>query len=226
VAIAVGSTNDLKPASWPPPADAEAALRAYVAQHGVATLQAAVSSGQHDHPDGLFFGGRDAAWSNRTLRAIFAEHGARRAALCWIDLHSGLGPCGHGEKIYLGPDEAAALARTRAWFGGDVTSFYAGTSTSAQVTGSAYVAATEACPQAAFAGIGLEFGTVPLAHALQALRASQWLINHPQAPAAAASAIGAALRDAFFVDTDEWKGMLYGQARVAVLLALLGLGAA
>jgi hypothetical protein len=105
-----------------------------------------------------------------------------------------------------------------------VTSFYTGSSTSAAVTGSLASVAVEECPRVRFAGIGLEFGTVPLAHVLQALRADQWLANQPAgALPPQREPIKRALRDAFYIDTDEWKAMVYGQARVAVLQALRGL---
>jgi hypothetical protein len=211
------------PSTWPAGADTEQALGAYLAKHGAARLQAAVTIGQYEFPEGLFYGGAAPAWSNVTLRNFFHTHGAGRARLGWIDVHTGLGPAGHGEKIYSGPDDPARLARTRAWFGADVTSFYAGSSSSAAVTGSVSAAAIDACPAAGYAGIGLEFGTVPLEHAMQALRADQYLFKHPDAPAPLRAAIKRALRDAFYFDTDEWKGMVYGQARVAVLQALQGL---
>jgi len=47
----------LLPATWPPGPDNQAALQAYVASHGLARYQAAVSQGQHAFDDGLFFGG-------------------------------------------------------------------------------------------------------------------------------------------------------------------------
>jgi hypothetical protein len=213
------------PTTWPPGPDTEQRLGAYLAQHGPGRLQAAVSTGQHDHPDGLFYGGRAPAWSNTALRAIFRAIGTGRRDIGWIDVHTGLGPAGHGEKIFSGPEDATMLARTRAWFGADVTSFYTGSSTSAAVTGSVSAAAIDACPHARYAGIGLEFGTVPLMQAFGALRADQWLANQRERPPHHV-AIKQALRDAFFVDTDEWKGMVYGQARVAVLQALRGLAAA
>jgi hypothetical protein len=213
------------PGTWPAAPDTEAALGRYIAERGAAALQAALTGGQYHHPDGLFYGGSAPAWSNEVLRGIFRRHGATRRVLGWIDVHTGLGPEGHGEKIYSGPDAPEPLARTRAWFGCDVTSFYAGTSASAQVSGSVSAAAMDACPGVAYAGIGLEFGTVPLLHVLQALRADQWLANHPDAPAPVASAIKRALRDAFHLDTDAWKAMAWGQARVAVLQALRGLAA-
>jgi hypothetical protein len=211
------------PTTWPPGADTEQRLGAYLAQRGAAALQAAVTGGQYEFAEGLFYGGAAPAWSNRVLREFFRTHGVLRRQLGWIDIHTGLGPEGHGEKIYSGPDDAAMLARTRAWFGADVTSFYTGTSTSAEVTGSISAAAIDACPDVDYAGIGLEFGTVPLEHTLQSLRADQWLANHADAPAQKRSAIKRALRDAFYLDTDTWRGMVYGQARVAVLQALHGL---
>lgn len=213
------------PTTWPPGPDTEQPLGAYLAQRGPAALQAAVTGGQYDFSQGLFYGGTAPAWSNATLREFLRAHGAQRRRIGWIDIHTGLGPAGHGEKIYSGPDDAAMLARTRAWFGADVTSFYAGSSASAAVTGGVSVAAIEACPGVAYAGIGLEFGTVPLEHTLQALRADQWLANHPDAAAGKRMAIKRALRDAFYVDSDTWKGMVYGQARVAVFQALHGLRA-
>jgi len=214
----------LVPAAWPPGPDTEQRLGAYLAQHGPAKLQAAVTTGQHDFPDGLFYGGRAPAWSNTTLRSIFRTLGAGRDRLGWIDIHTGLGPPGHGEKIFAAPDDATMLARTRAWFGADVTSFYTGSSTSAAVTGSVSTVAVDACPGVRYAGIGLEFGTGPLAHVLQALRADQWLANQPaDAALPQRDAIKRALRDTFYIDTDEWKGMVYGQARVSVMQALRGL---
>jgi len=46
----------LLPAQWPPTAENEAAIAAYIAQNGLAKFQAAVSQGQHPFADGQFFG--------------------------------------------------------------------------------------------------------------------------------------------------------------------------
>jgi hypothetical protein len=54
--------------------------------------------------------------------------------VAWIDLHTGLGPSGVGERIYAGHDDAA-MARARRWWGDQVTSIYDGSSTSALLTG-------------------------------------------------------------------------------------------
>ena len=92
---------------------------------------------------------------------------------------------------------AADIARAKAWWGDDVTSFHDGSSTSAPLTGVNYNAAYDECPQAAYAGIALEYGTLPLMAVLQALRGDQWLANHPDAPAASRGARSSAqIRDA------------------------------
>ena len=54
------------------------------------------------------------------LRDLLRRHAAPRKRLGWIDLHTGLGPSGHGEKIYAGPDDTTVLSRAKRWWGGDV----------------------------------------------------------------------------------------------------------
>src|SRR5690349_20400548 len=84
------------PPTWPPTAGNAAIIDDYVARYGAAQLQAAVSSGQCEFPDGLFYAGRAPAWSNTTLRDVLQAHGQGRERIGWIDIHSGLGPWGHG----------------------------------------------------------------------------------------------------------------------------------
>ena len=104
-----------------------------------------------------------------------------------------------------------------------MTSFYDGSSTSAPLTGVNYNALYDECPQADYAGIAIEYGTQPFAAVLQALRADQWLANHPDASAAIAAPIKRAIRDAFYQDADDWKAMIYAQAITHAESALTGL---
>lgn len=214
------------PDEWPPGHENSAAIADYVGRYGMARLQAIVSSGQCEYADGLFYAGRTPAWSNTVLREVLHRHGGNRKRLGWIDFHTGLGPWGHGERIFSGPDDISAIARSKAWYGDDVTTFYDGTSTSAALTGVSYHAALDACPRAEFTGIALEYGTRPLQDMLQALRAEQWLANHSQVGEPRRSAIKRQMRDAFYDDSPVWQAMIYGQARLAMLQALQALGAA
>lgn len=215
------------PPEWPPsPANNEALAR-FVAERGEAAYQAAITRGQHEFPDGLFFGGTQPSWSNKTLREVLQVHGRRAGRIGWIDIHTGLGPSGVGERIFAGRDDDAAVARARQWWGGDgrtpVTSIYDGSSSSAFLTGLMWSAVYEECPQAEYTGIAMEYGTVPVMETLQALRAEHWLNLHPEAPAELAAGIKQRTKDAFYTDTGAWKEQILTQARESLFQAVDGL---
>jgi len=212
------------PSTWPPSDQNEARLHAYLAKHGVAGLQQAVSAGQSEFPQGLFYAGVNPSWSNGVVRDVLRRHAAHRRLLAWIDLHTALGPRGYAEKIFAGPDDPAMRARAGALWGADITSFHDGSSTSAKLTGVNFAAVADECPHVEATGIALEYGTLPISEVLQTLRADQWLQNHGEAPTAVRAQIKKHLRDAFYCDADDWKGMVWGQARTAVVQALRGMG--
>ncbi|MBE7366292.1 M14 family metallopeptidase [Ramlibacter pallidus] len=217
------------PGEWPPSAENTQAIEQYVAQRGEKAYQAAVSGGQYEFADGLFYGGRAPTWSNLAVRDVLRTHGRRAAHIGWIDIHTGLGPSGHGERIFAGRDDAAAVARARAWWGGEggkgVTSIYDGSSTSALLTGLMFTSAYDECPQAEYTGMALEYGTVPVMQTFQALRAEQWLNRHPDAPADVARGLRRQVMEAFYTDTDAWRAQILAQAREALFQAVGGLSA-
>ena len=216
----------LLPATWPPVPAVEQALADFRERAGPRGWQAAVSQGQYRHADGMYFGGFGPTWSNQTFRRILREHVAPRRHLAWIDLHTGLGPRGVGERIFASIDEGPALARARRWWGEHVTSVTAGTSNSIPLTGPMQFALADECPGLANTNVCLEFGTVPLAEMFEALRADHWLHKHPDADAPLASAIRARIRAAFYPDGDDWRDAVWRQGlavhdqAVAGLLAL------
>jgi hypothetical protein len=215
----------LVPATWPPPEDNERQIAEYIAAHGQRAFQAALTGGQYEFPEGLFYGGAEPTWSNKTVRALLRGDAAKRQRLGFIDIHTGLGPRGHGEKIYAGRDTPAEFARAKRWWGDDVTSFYEGTSTSANVTGLITSAAFDECPGAEISAIGLEFGTRPLPEVFQALRGDHWLHLHADATPATRAMIEGAMRRAFHDEADDWKATVTAQARAAALAAVTGLAA-
>ena len=214
----------LLPEVWPPEAENAAAVAAFIAERGMPAFQAAVSGGQHEFADGLFFGGRGPTWSNLVLRNVLREHGTRCQRMAWIDVHTGLGPSGVGERIFACADDRQALARAKAWWGQGITSIYDGSSTSAFLTGLMWMAAYEECPQAQYTGIAMEYGTLPMEQIMHALRGDHWLAKHPEAPAALRAQIKKDLMDAFYVDSDEWRSQIIEQAMQALHQAAQGLG--
>lgn len=219
----------LLPREWPPSARNEQAIAEYVTTRGEASYQAAITRGQHEFPDGLFFGGTQPSWSNLALREVLRAHGRRAARVAWIDVHTGLGPSGVGERIYAGRDDDTAVARARAWWAGGgatpVTSIYDGSSSSAFLTGLMWTSAYQECPQAEYTGIAIEYGTLPVMETLQALRAEHWLRLHPDVPPDMAAQIKQRMKDAFYTDTEEWKTQVLRQAREALFQAADGLAA-
>jgi hypothetical protein len=215
----------LLPEIWPPNAANQQATADYIAKHGMVGLQAAVTRGQHHHPDGMFFGGTEPTWSNQTLRQVLRQHGQQAQRLAWIDLHTGLGPSGVGERIFACADDDAALQRARAWWGPNVTSIYDGSSTSAFLTGLMWSSAYQECPQAEYTGLAMEYGTQPMEQVMMALRADHWLHQHPETPAAQKARIKQDLMDAFYTDTDVWRSQILAQAQEAMHQAVQGLSA-
>jgi len=128
----------LLPDTWPPTPENQAAIEKWIGKHGTTAYQAAVTSGQYQFEDGLFYGGKAPTWSNRTIREVLRRHAGQAKRIAWIDLHTGLGPNGLGERIFACRDDKAAYARANAWWGtpaAPVTSIYDGSSTSALLRG-------------------------------------------------------------------------------------------
>jgi hypothetical protein len=223
--------NLLVPGDWHGPgrAQADAALKSWrEANGGMPAYQATVAGGQYAFSDGLFFGGRRPTWSNETFRAIVKAHGAPAKRVGVIDIHSGLGPAGYGEPISVVAPGAPEFERSRAWWGGEVTSVTDGTSKSPPVTGLLIGSIAESLPGAETTSIGLEFGTVPLAEVLEAIRGDNWLYARGVKSAVSmdsklARDIKAKIRDALTLDADDWKEKIYARAADFTLKAYRGL---
>ncbi|WP_394787861.1 M14 family metallopeptidase [Rhodoferax sp.] len=216
----------LLPRRCPPTLGSELGLLLQVLRKGKKRLQTAISSGQQHDPTGMFFAGHGPTWSNLALRQILRTHAQQCRHIAWIDVHTGLGPMGVGERIYKGRPDAASLARARRWWGAQVTSSADGSSTSSVLGGTMDECVLTECPQAEYNGLTLEFGTLPSRQVLDALRADHWLYRNPQTDAQRTDAIRQRLRQAFYVETDDWKRQVLAQSREVMRQSLAGLSAA
>jgi len=142
-----------------------------------------------------------------------------------LDYHTGLGPWGFAEQILTDLPGSAGYERARTWFGGAITCPAAGDSTSADVKGDNLAAAVGLLPRAEVTALCLEVGTQSVTKVLNALRADAWLHAYGDPASPAGREIKRQMRDAFFGDTDDWKGMVAGQSLLACRQAIRGLTA-
>ncbi|MDP2333316.1 MAG: M14 family metallopeptidase [Reyranella sp.] len=204
-------------------AKTEAVFAAYAQKHGAFGLQGAISSGQYSHSDGVFFGGNGPTWSNRTIRAIAREELSRARRVGIIDFHTGLGPFGHGELICAVAPTAKSFARSKAWYGDEMTSPESGTSTSAVVVGCMTDAFPQELPDAEVTSIAVEYGTYSVPEVLGAVRADNWLHQRGDLGSTLGRSLKADMKERFFPSGDKWREMVWTRADQTIGWALKGL---
>ncbi|MEL7109796.1 MAG: M14 family metallopeptidase [Pseudomonadota bacterium] len=211
------------PEDWGGPAQkaANEALAKYIDDHGQRVFQAAVSGGQYQHSDGVFYGGDQPTWSNETFRTVLRDYAIGAETVAFLDFHTGLGPYGYGELISLGSSDQKALARK--WFGDQVTDPDAGTSSSAPVVGTVGHGVADVLTDASVVFIALEYGTRDINQVLTALRADNWLYHRGDIDSDLGRSIKAEIRDAFYPDETAWKDKVWTRACEVTEIALKGL---
>ena len=217
----------LVPTAWEGPAReaADAGLKCFVDEKGAWAFQAALSLGQYNHPDGLYFGGTGPTWSRRTISGIIERYGAGRSDVGVIDYHTGLGPRGFGELIVTGGADSDNYDRARLWYGEDAKSPEAGDSVSAIVNGSLDEGYLNGLPDARVTFIAIEYGTLPPIEVLHALRADNWLYIHGDVASEQGKTIKQQIRAAFYGEDPQWKADIWRRAEEIARKALYGLRA-
>ncbi|MDO8364732.1 MAG: DUF2817 domain-containing protein [Actinomycetota bacterium] len=170
---------------------------------GLPALQTVISGGQYAHPTGVFYGGAGPVWSHRWLRDWSAANLAAAQRVRIIDLHTGLGPWGHGELIASAAPGDPLFERALALWP-DSKSMLAGDSVSAVLAGDWLNVADQLAPHAQLTPICIEYGTVDPITVLQALRADAVLHGYGDPTGPEAPAIRAQVRAAFADDDPAW----------------------
>jgi hypothetical protein len=194
----------------------EAKFESYIKKHGEMALQSAVTRGQWQHPDGLFYGGKEPAWSHRTFLEILERFVAGAKDVCFLDFHTGLGRYGAAELIGGGE-------RARDWFGDGMPPPRMASSSAPGLGGVIGGAVRKVASGANITSITVEFGTYPVREVLRALQADNWLHIHGEVDSELGREIKADIRLRLFPDEDDWKEMVWIRARQIVRRALRGL---
>lgn len=204
---------------------ADAQLHTYGQTHGADALAAAISTGQHTDPHGVYYGGVKEAWSAAMLRNVFTEEFTAIERMIGIDFHTGLGAYGAGEMISEDAPDSAAFKRAKALWGGRVTSSQAGESVSPPLVGAVDDAVAQMMAGRELTFGALEVGTYSVVDVFGAMRADNWLYNYASEAEYRAQndAIRAQIRRAFYPDQDDWKAMVWDHADAVVKQALAAL---
>lgn len=197
-------------------AECDAAIEALARRHGAVEVRKALARGQYRHPDSIHFGGNAPSWSSTTLAAVCEDYLARARRAVLVDLHTGLGPYGHGELMTPARPGEAVYDRLHAWFDGEVHSTTAGTSAYAGAKGSILAGFRPACVGLEWTAVGLEFGTRDWSTVSLAIRADAWLHAHGDPQGALGAPIRRQVRDAFHVDEARWKRLVCQRGREVV----------
>ena len=195
-------------------------LLAVLEEWGYPKLQAVVSGGQYAHPRGVFYGGTGPVWSHRWLREWCAANLTAAQRVVIIDLHTGLGPWGHGELIASAAPGDPLFERALALWP-DSKSMLAGDSVSAVLAGDWLNVADQLAPHAEVTPICIEYGTVDGITVLQSLRADAWLHGYGDPRGPQAPAIRAQVRAAFADDDPAWIATCWPRFHEVLATALL-----
>ena len=139
-----------------------------------------------------------------------------------FDLHTGLGPWGHGELISCEAAGSAEFERQQAWFG-EVTSLPQGTSVSADLEGNWQAALAALLPKPTLTAVTIEYGTIDSVSVLQALRSDAVLHGHLDPTAPEAADTRAVVRAAFCDDDPAWFAKCRDRYDEVVSACLTGL---
>jgi hypothetical protein len=206
-------------------AQASDALREAMASLGRNRFVDAVVRGQYSHPDGLSYGGREAEWSNTTLRTIVraAATGAGRIGL--IDLHTGLGR--YGEAFLLcfhDPGSSAFIEAERWWGTGSLSNDDAGFERSGRPNyhGLLFDAVLQEVGAVPTTGAVVEIGTRSNLEMLRALQQDRWLRFGRRTDAQTTAAVSGDLLDAFCPRNPAWRTAAISRGMVVVRQAVQG----
>ncbi|MFK7888513.1 MAG: DUF2817 domain-containing protein [Gammaproteobacteria bacterium] len=190
----------------------EKAMIAWIEQNGADTYQKVVMGGQRVDSQGIFFGGTSAAWSNRTVHDVLPSLVAEQQYVGLIDVHTGLGPYGHGDLIHAYAKGSEEYEDLRAWYGDQMIGINAGEygDVVAAVPRGPIVSSLDLIlPNKKSYGFVIEYGTVEFDRVLRALRADNWLHVYGDLDSPQGREIKDEMRACFYCDADDWRQMIW-----------------
>ena len=178
-----------------------------ILRHGYEPLKQAIAGGQYDYEKGLFWGGdRQQEGSHKLLEAIpkFLED---VEDIIWIDVHSGLGPCGRLTYLLEASTDAVVSQRLSAHFGEQVQAWDQQGGVAYAIRGG-FPAALKRMFGDRLAMLTCEYGTQPSVEILRLLVLENQIVNFGGDRVRAK----AAMRRAFYPADSDWQNKAHGSA--------------
>lgn len=193
----------------------EEALSRWIQKNGLDEYQRIVMGGQRVDPQGIFYGGTDVTWSHRTIQDVLPRVTSHQMLVGLLDVHTGLGPFGHGDLIHAYPKGSPEYNDLRAWFGDEMIGINAGEygDVVAAVPRGPIVSSLDMIiPNKRSYGFVVEYGTLEFNRVLWALRADNWLHVHGDLSSARGREIKDEMRACFYSESDEWLSKIWARA--------------
>jgi predicted deacylase len=153
--------------------------RRLIDEHGYQWVKAAVSEGQYDHPDGLYFGGDRTEESTMLVAEIVRARLAGAEEVLVLDLHTGHGAFGASTMLSHVPEDHPDDAWMRRVFGGDVVECTAAAgATTGPKHGQLAPGLAAVVPGARWRTVTMELGTVSDTRMIINERAEHWVHFH------------------------------------------------
>jgi len=192
-------------------------------RYGHRRIQSAVSSGQYDHPKGLFFGGRGPARSHQIFLEQFTGWLGDAGDVMHIDFHSGLGRHATYQMLIdhsVNQDQLHWLNRT---FGRNAVCAVGPGSVSSVLRGSFGIWGHQQAGARNYIYSAAEFGTCSILEVVAALRTENQCTHWEQPGSVATRQARARVLEAFCPASLSWRRRVAGLGMHVVEQALEGL---
>lgn len=193
----------------------ERLMSAWIEKNGLDEYQKVILGGQRVDRNGVFYGGMSPTWSNKTVHEVLPKLTAKQYVVGMMDIHTGLGPYGHGDLIHAYPKGSKEYDDLRAWYGEEMIGINAGEygDVVAAVPRGPIVSSLDLIlPDKQSYAFVIEYGTVEFERVIKALRADNWLHINGDLGSARGREIKDEMRACFYCESDEWRNLIWDRA--------------
>lgn len=201
----------INPRAWTGPErdEADRVFQAFIDAEGWDTVLATIRRGQHAHPKGITYHGREATWSRRVVERIGEEYLADARSVTVLDIHTGYGESGEPLIVPYDAPGSPKAEYIRSWFEdillvpGDVPIIPAHPRAPYEIW------ARSEGPRVLF--VGLEWGTHDVEAAFDLFRANTYIHSYGTPFDELGRATSQAYRELFYPADPAWRESVLGK---------------